>query len=142
MECIHLVHPRKYNVKEKKWTRAAFRNNKGSLSIIGCNCVEDSGLSLCEHIRKFYGAFTGIASDPPVFWQFDTEHLPHGGNISPDGAPERCHFIVNGLNDERLWGHFEPHAGVEALSHLSICNNSEPRQLKLEDVIAIKSKAK
>ena len=140
MECIHLTHPRKFNIRENKWSRVAFRNNKGSLSIIGCDCVQNSRITLCEHIDKYYGDWSGITSDPPVFWQFNTEDLPPGYAVASAAGRDPCHFVVSGLDDQTLWEFFEPAAGGEALGQFSICANGNHRPLVLADVIAIKTK--
>lgn len=133
MECIHLIHPSKYNGNEDRWFRTAFRNNAGSLSIIGCECMAVGGTTACEHIRKYdYKQFTAVVGEPPIFWKFDTDILPAGGRLRQQGRRDPCHYIVEGLDDGQLWPVFEN----VPLSDVSICADRNYRPLTRDDLPA------
>src|ERR1017187_3724608 len=100
MECVHIIHRDKYNKKEERFYRTAFKNNLGSLSIIGTDCVRASHLEICAHIRGHYKQFPKVLSEPPIFWKFDTDKLPPGGSLRQSGHRDPCHYVVEGLEDD------------------------------------------
>ena len=129
MECVHIIHRDKYNGTADQWFRTAFRNNRGSLSILSTDCIADHGRSICGHIREFYGQWRRIVSEPPIFWRFDTAILPQGGRLAQEGD-DICHQVVEGLSDDALWPVFEN----VPISDLSICTNGDFRPLTRADL--------
>src|ERR1700688_4356145 len=131
MESVHLIHPRKYDVKGGTFIRDAFANNRGSLSIIDEECAEQTSGSVCAYIRIHYGRLPGVASNPPVFWRFDTSslHAPHR-LVDATNVRDPCQYVVEGLTDEQLWQSFE---NVD-ISNLEICENGTTRKLTLLDI--------
>lgn len=141
MKSIHLIHSDRYDIKAGRFFPNAFRNNGGSLSILGVECIAGRRVTPCEHIRKHYDPerFADIASKPPVFWIFETERtLPGGHRIRRSGKRQKCHFVVEGLSDPQLWAAFERQK--VNISDLWICANGDHRALTLEDVIDIQRK--
>ena len=123
MECIRILHPHKYNERERKFTRPAFRNSPedGTLSLVDYNCIQGHGRSVADHIRVHYAKYPGVAWNPPIFWKFDTAtEFPPGHTIEPDDTGgDDCHQLIKGLDDETLWKVFERHD----LPEFSVCNN-------------------
>jgi hypothetical protein len=64
--------------------------------------------------------------------------LPTGASISTEGAPERCHYVVEGHDDDILWTFFESVSGGESISQFSICPNGQARPVTLNEVLSIR----
>jgi len=47
--------------------------------VIEANCIIQKGVSICEHLEKYYKSVSGT---PPIFWNIDSKILP-----------EKCEFI-------------------------------------------------
>ena len=135
MECIHLVHPKKYDAVAHNWSRVAFRNNGGSLSVFTTGCIDQFGLPTCEHLPKYWGAYEHVCSEPPVFWRFDTDDLPNGWTVELDGPEEECHFVIQGLDDGQLWTVF----ANPPINELSICHNGDIHPLTEVDILKIQA---
>src|SRR6266446_4826937 len=102
MECIRLLHPRRYNERERRFTSFAFRNSDsdGTLSIIDWACIQATGRSVGEHIRHHYGKYQNVVWEPPIFWKFDTAAILPVGQIKPDNSGgDDCHRVVEGVAD-------------------------------------------
>src|SRR5258707_11816406 len=105
MECIRLLHPRRYNERERRFTSFAFRNSDsdGTLSIIDWACIQATGRSVGEHIRHHYGKYQNVVWEPPIFWKFDTAAILPVGQIKPDNSGgDDCHRVVEGVADQTL----------------------------------------
>ena len=101
MECIRLLHPNKYNRKQREFTRPAFRNVDGGLSVVSWDRIQDTGNSVADHIRRYYQCFPNVAGEPPIFWKFDTDILPPGHAVQQvtSDSGDICHHDVKGLDD-------------------------------------------
>jgi len=138
MECIRLLHANKYNKKQHKFTRPAFRNIAGGLSVIEWDCIRQSGKSVADHVRQYYQCYPGIVGEPPIFWKFDTSvTLPAGHVVQQvtSDSGDICHHDVKGLDDSVLWGVFE----TKDISDFSICTNGGYRQVTEAEILAQKT---
>ena len=137
MRVIRLLHPNKYNKKQGKFTRAAFRNSKddGCLSVVGAECIDAGGRSICAHIREFY-QYPGVVGEPPVFWEFESDLLPAPHRLEPISIKEGdCHLNVAGVSDEALWEAFEK----TTVSDYSICDNGAFHPTTAEQIISLQT---
>lgn len=105
MECIHLIHPWKYDAKGGQFITDAFTNNQGSLSILEIACTGPQ--TVCAYVNRFCSTWRRITSNPPVFWRFDTDALPLDRRVEATGAEDNpCHYDVHDLDDAALWTFF------------------------------------
>jgi|GraSoi_2013_60cm_1033757.scaffolds.fasta_scaffold86803_1 hypothetical protein len=138
MECIRLLHPRRYNERERRFTSFAFRNSDsdGTLSIIDWACIQATGRSVGEHIRHHYGKYQNVVWEPPIFWKFDTAAILPVGQIKPDNSGgDDCHRVVEGVADQTLAAIIESR---DVRSDFSICNNGGYRTVTEAEIVAQK----
>jgi hypothetical protein len=140
MDSIHLVHPRLYDFMGGQFIRDAFANNQDSLSIIDLECSNQLEGGPCKYVRKYYRHMGRIASDPPVFYRFETDDLPEGrrGKVvrpDPDPVTNPCHWVVENLDDDELWEKFQD----VKLIDLWICDNGQVRRLGVQEAFQIKT---
>jgi hypothetical protein len=138
MECVRILNPNKYNPEQGQFTRFAFRNTGGGLSVIAWDCIRDTGDAVCAHLRKHYRRFPGVVGETPVYWRFDTaaafSGAPH--TIEPDNSGgDDCHRLVKGIDDEALWKVFE----IQECSRFSICDNGTTHSATEQEIIALKT---
>jgi hypothetical protein len=133
MQCIHLIHPWKYDTNADQFITDAFANREGSLSIIGIECAGAG--TICAYVERFC-PWPSITSKPPVFWRFDTDHLPAEGRLVESGGDDHpCHFDVFDLDDGQLFGVIE---NVD-ITDLEICHNGTPKHVSREEFFKIKA---
>jgi hypothetical protein len=133
MECIRPLNPKKYDRKSNKWFETAFRNNKGSLSILDGECAIHISGSICGHIRKFWETVPGIIGDPIIYWKFSDALFPAGRytveqQTSAKGDP--CHCNVHGIPDAELY----PLIENRPLNEFTVCDNGNDRPLAMHDL--------
>ena len=58
--------------------------------------------------------------------------------MKPDEPPP-CHFVVEGLTDDQLWGVFEPVSVPEEVGQLSICKDGIDQPATLKEILEIKA---
>jgi hypothetical protein len=65
--------------------------------VVHAQCVENGGLSICDHIRKFYKS--NVAGDPALFWIFESSDLPQSAVLDPNAFrnEDPCHDNVQNL---------------------------------------------
>ena len=143
MQCIRLLHPDKFDKRRKKFIKSAFRNSKddGCLSVIGVECIDGSGASICQHLSTFWrGAagtgIPGVVGVPPIFWKFESALLPSHQVAHEPGVAGDCHHNIKGVPDDVLVQVF---ANTD-ISDYSICMNGEFRPIKsAEEIIALQT---
>ena len=103
MGFIRLIHPSHYDRARNRFNNMAFKksSNGTGASIISAECIEDTGRSICTHVRQFYPKVSG---EPSVFWKFEESVLPDGYRIeqtTSDSADE-CHHAVHDVSNNQL----------------------------------------
>ena len=99
---IRLIHKQHYDWRKNRFQSLAFRNssqNRG-ISVISKRCILDSGKTVCDHIRQYY---SGITSDPPIFWEFSSTILPNTCTLEQQTSTtgDICHYNIVGLPDQK-----------------------------------------
>jgi hypothetical protein len=138
MECVRILNPSKYNPEQGQFTRFAFKNTGGGLSVVAWDCVQATGDSICSHLRKHYKRFPGVLREPPVYWRFDTaiafSKAPH--TLEQDASDgDDCHYLVKGIDDENLWKIFE----IQPFSNFSVCDNGTAHPATVQEIITLKT---
>ena len=135
MDCIYLLHPRKYDELGKTFPRDAFRNNGGSFSVIDGACAGRS--TICAYIRRFYSQWTRITSNPAVFLRFDSARLPAKRRLKDAGKEHNpCHVEVFDLEDEELGQVFEN----TTISQLEVCHSGVSEPIEEREFLEIKAR--
>jgi hypothetical protein len=82
MEFIRIIHRDHYDPDRGRFQSLAFKPSRdgSGISVIDVNCILQIGLSICEHIGKYYQSVAG--STPHIFW-----------NINSKMLPEKCEFL-------------------------------------------------
>jgi len=137
MEYLRILNPDKYNVEQGQFTRFAFKNTGGGLSVVAWDCIQATGVTVCAHLRKHFKRYRNVMGDPPVFWRFDIattfSAAPH--TVESDETNGDCHHLVKGIDDETLWKVFE----VQPFNNFSVCNNGTVHPATVEEIIALKT---
>lgn len=137
MEGIRILNKRHYDRRLRRFNSLTFKNtgvNPG-ISIISRECIFQSGKTICQHIRKYYG---GIASEPPIFWYFSTEILSTNYELEQEDSltGDVCHYNIKGVTNKQAKRLFMKFANK--LETFKICNNNNNdeghRTLTREDV--------
>ncbi len=101
----------------------------GGISVINLECVTRSGISICEHIAKFYPT---AAEQSPMFWEFSSEAIVPNAILTQKTGPtgDECHYNITGLTkgDAKKIIYSVPVASA------FMCENGKPRALTLEDM--------
>lgn len=133
MEAIRLIHVQHYDKRRKRFNRLAFNNSSdgSGASIIKMDCIRERQVTICEHIREFY---SGTASDPPIFWAFDTEALPVNHQLVQQDSPsgDICHYNLLGVPDIVM----KKIINDVLITSMSICANGVHRTLTFADLPA------
>jgi hypothetical protein len=99
-------------------------------------CIDGSGATICEHVRKYFSGYPGIVGEPPIFWKFKSDIFPQGHHlVASAGKPGDCHYNVEGVPDGALWQIFEN----KQVSEFSICTNGDYRPVTEAEIIAFQT---
>ena len=133
MDVIRLLKGCHYDRRLRRFQSVAFRpsSSDGGISVIDAECIQRSGASVCEHVRRYYQRENG---DPAIFWTFSTEILPacHCLEHTDSTAGDACHYNILGMSTTRARTFFKN--SCVPPDALSICNNGTHRPLSWEDV--------
>ena len=75
MDAIRIISTEFYDRERGRFQSCAFDKSsgeQGGISILDRECILESGRSVCEHMRHYYGVRIDQAL---VFWQFSTYRL-------------------------------------------------------------------
>ena len=138
MEVVRWLHRDRFDQRQNRFNRVAFRNSgiDGGISVSECDCVHRigyaTGSEICEHAREAY-LKRGIraVSDPPIYWKFDSSILPEGNQITPDPTDfDPCHSNITGVSDDACSALLKS----KSLSDFMICDENGPRALLRSDL--------
>jgi len=149
MDYIRWLHPRHFYQQHGRFGSNAFRNlgpkDSKSLSLVECECVVATGLTFCDHARKYY-LETNTVSEPPIYWRFPYETvLPPPGKIepTPTATGDKCHRNIYGISDDILRSRFlyiDPASKtLRPLSEFMICAQDDDKPLSLSDMTTIQN---
>ena len=132
MGFIRLVHSKHFDKTRGRFHNTAFKKDSrnGGISVIQRECIDDSGRTICEHIRQFYESSVG--GDRPIFWEFTEEILPAGYRIEQthQQRDDKCHhdiFDISNNQQRRI-------AKALSIREMRICIDGDHRQLVLADL--------
>lgn len=139
MEYARFIHPKHYDPTNREFKRLAFKTvGNGGASGIRLSCVEASGLTICQHSRKYYDG--NITGEPPVFLIFDDSALPDTLTIEQTdvGNSDKCHHDVFNKADRSKYKHADKalKAIVKALDIYSLrrCRNGHHTAVNDDDI--------
>ena len=136
MDAIRLLHPRHYSSQLGRFKSLAFKpSSDGSgISIIDCECILNTDLSICGHIRKYH---KNTAGEPPIYWRFNIDILPDSHELEQKDSPsgDKCHYNIKGINRKSARKFFEDYN--DKLHLFQICRNDNSAQLRKEDLLNI-----
>ena len=133
MEYVRLLHQRHFDPRKNRFIRLAFKNIRGSSSIIHHECILRTSIPVCVHIRKYY---TGIAGNPAIFWIFEEDRLPPGGTLEQHTTEsgDECHYNVHGITDEQYAEFLKEHQRTQGFLNFYVCATGEYRPLERHDL--------
>ena len=134
MEFIRLVSSRHFDQQRQRFQSWAFKNSSedrgGGISLIDKECIAGTGLSTCEHIRRYYQPTIG---DVVIFWEIPS-NLPAGGRLEQEttDSGDDCHYNLRDLSDNQAKQYFK--SKTPSLEGFRICDDDHHRELTLEDI--------
>ena len=133
MEVIRILNALRYDRRKQRFTSLAFKpfGKPLGVSVIDTACIQDIGNTPCSHIRQYYGK---IASEPPIFWKFNTAILPDQCVIEQEDSltGDVCHYNIHGLNEKQARNFFVNYADQFHL--FQICDSEGQRILRQSDL--------
>ena len=100
---IRLSHPRHYDRTKNRFNSMALKKSSdgSGASIISRKCIDDTGKTICDHIRDFY---PDVSGEPPVFWEFDEALLPNDSRIEQvtSESGDECHHAIHDVSNGKL----------------------------------------
>lgn len=133
MRIVRAIHRLHYSEHEKRFKSIAFEaSDDGGVSVFDANCAERESGSICAHLQKHYVPID-IASDPPIYWEFDQDILPPGCVVERTPTEDPCHHDIR-LNKKKSKKFFKDQTKEKGLEPFMICDNSGLRPLSEQDV--------
>jgi hypothetical protein len=136
MEYVRFLHRDHFDPRpqQNRFKSLAFKNssNGGGASVVQRPCVDATGLTICDHARKYYSP--RVTGEPPIFWIFDEAVLSTARRfekIKTDSGDE-CHYNLHGVSDAELKRLLK----ATPLSDFMICENRAHRPLLRDDLPA------
>ena len=129
---IRILPKKQFFISLGRFSSAAFKNYKGSISIIQRKCIKDTGTTICIHLRKFYQS---VDEPPHILWLFDREILPKNCEIQQKDSlqGDKCHYEIIGLSDNKAKRILNNH--LQSLyDSVFICDNKDPRKFCQSDM--------
>ena len=138
MAHIRLIIHSFYDIEKGRFQSQAFEvssRNKG-ISTIDTDCVEETGIGLCEHIETFY---SGIAGGSTIFLEEKYFDLPDSCEFLKTEHPsgDECHTDIFGLSKSQGRKLAKRMFKRVTLENFRICSEGEIRDLQEEDLAEI-----
>ena len=131
---IRILPKRHYFRDLKRFSSEAFKNYKGTISVVQGLCISNSGSSVCSHLKQYY---VSVDEPPHVFWPFEDKIIPSKCKFvqKDSDSGDKCHYVIENMSDKQAKRLFNQHGNLpNNLKKLKICDNCLPRQLKDSDI--------
>lgn len=133
MEYVRLLHPKHFDCELSQFKSLAFKDSGSGASVIQYPCVDATGATICQHIRRYY---PNVGGEPPVFWIFDDTILPPQTKITQkrSRSGDDCHHDITGQDINRLNKSLKSLLKSKKVGDFRVCDNGQARPLRKEDV--------
>ena len=124
MLAIRTIHIRHFHPRRKRFTSEAFKRFGDGISVFDHECALGVSGDVCGHIRRFYQP--GAASEPPIYWAFDTGSLPSGHRLvrETSASGDDCHYDIRDMSNTAARSFFKPFN--EAFEQFLVCRPDGP----------------
>jgi hypothetical protein len=99
MRYIRCIFKKHWDFDYNRFSHYAFIRDQGAISVINKDCVLARGVTICEHIRRFYCI---QRPDERVFyWEFESDgFIPASAEIQPETGEtgDPCHCNIHNLS--------------------------------------------
>ena len=114
-----------------RFSSEAFKNYKGSISVICHDCMLSTSTTECQHLEFFYNS---VDSPPFLYWLFDNGIIPADCNWDQKNSEsgDECHYNISNLKDKLAKRILSENLDYNL--NLFICDNKIPRNIADNDL--------
>ena len=134
MAYIRVIHKNHYDARKGRFTSVAFSpsSSNGGVSVIGANCVHESGRTYCAHVHEFYSI---VAGTPAIFIKLNQNDIPDGCQFVSTPTDDPCHFDIMGFEKNQAKRFARALFKNTPLNMFRICSDEDgERELRIEDL--------